>query len=352
LTSGSRAGPSRLGSARSSGELHTQARLGLVLAREPARAEPSLTEPEPARRARAKFPPLSLVADLAPDFPWPELPARRGCLSLVLGQLAVGPASSPIAALPLVYASFSSARRDIVPCCTHPPSDLAEELPRRRAHSSLGLLGPGRRADLPARAQIPTHHRLAGVAHAPAHRPRLLAQFARCGFSPPVLPVRATPPSHVTARSPRSCTLQPVSAPTLARRRPAFFPAASAGVSCSLGRPWWPRKPPGRLLCLRSAAPSRAHHPLLSCPRQHTSMVASAKFANVLLPVRLSSLLRALALAIPLLDLVVELPLASRRVCSRLVALACICVVLQLSARLCPLGSSSLAISTCYWSRF
>jgi hypothetical protein len=33
--------------------------------------------------------------------------------------------------------------------------------------------------------------------------------------------------------------------------------------------------------------------PLLSCPRQHVSMVAFAKFANVLLPVRLLSLLRA-----------------------------------------------------------
>jgi hypothetical protein len=43
----------RAGSTRSSGELQNQARLGLVLAR-----EPSLTEPEPARRARAKFPPL------------------------------------------------------------------------------------------------------------------------------------------------------------------------------------------------------------------------------------------------------------------------------------------------------
>jgi hypothetical protein len=47
----------RAGSARSSGELQNQARLGIVLAREPARAEPSLTELEPARRAWAKFPP-------------------------------------------------------------------------------------------------------------------------------------------------------------------------------------------------------------------------------------------------------------------------------------------------------
>jgi hypothetical protein len=44
---------------------------------------------------------------------------------------------------------------------------------------------------------------------------------------------------------------------------------------------------------------SRARQPLLSYPRQYTFMVASAKFANVLLPVRLSSLLSVLALAIP-----------------------------------------------------
>jgi hypothetical protein len=36
-----------------------------------------------------------------------------------------------------------------------------------------------------------------------------------------------------------------------------------------------------------------ARQPLLSCPRYHVSMVAFAKFANVLLPVRLLSLLRA-----------------------------------------------------------
>ena len=54
----------------------------------------------------------------------------------------------------------------------------------------------------------------------------------------------------------------------------------------------------------------------------------------------------------PLLDPVVELRLVGRRVCSRLVALACIRVVLRLNARLRPLGSSSLAISACCWSRF
>jgi hypothetical protein len=109
--------------------------------------------------------------------------------------------------------------------------------------------------------------------------------------------------------------------------------SSGAAVFCSLGRPWWLCMPPGRgrfwprppscpgkwctslrpvfvsiaPICAPSwpsflppiLAPSRARQPLLSCPRQHAFMVASAKFANVLLPVRLSSLLRALALAIP-----------------------------------------------------
>ena len=127
------------------------------------------------------------------------------------------------------------------------------------------------------------------------------------------------------------------------RTRPAsIFPqpgspcspcSSGAAVFCSLGRPWWLCMPPGRgrfwprppscpgkwctslrpvfvsvaPICAPSwpsflppiLAPSRARQPLLSCPRQHAFMVASAKFANVLLPVRLSSLLRALALAIP-----------------------------------------------------
>jgi hypothetical protein len=61
---GSRALPSRLGSARYFSEPWNQARLGLVQSLEPLRAEPSLNEPELAHEPRAFFPALLLTAVL------------------------------------------------------------------------------------------------------------------------------------------------------------------------------------------------------------------------------------------------------------------------------------------------
>lgn len=58
LASRSRARASRLGSARLFCEPNVQARLGLVQAREPHRAEPSCTEHEPSCEPRAIFPAL------------------------------------------------------------------------------------------------------------------------------------------------------------------------------------------------------------------------------------------------------------------------------------------------------
>jgi hypothetical protein len=98
-------------------------------------------QPRPcsARRAHRSLPMLSSSRPraLLPALAWRspltshgQNSQRRGCLSLVLDQLAVGPAQAPsrhssspslrAAALPLVHASFSSARRDIVPCCARP----------------------------------------------------------------------------------------------------------------------------------------------------------------------------------------------------------------------------------------
>ena len=53
--------PARLGSARHFSEPRKEARLGSFQAREPLRAEPSHTEPEPSFEPRAFFPALPLT---------------------------------------------------------------------------------------------------------------------------------------------------------------------------------------------------------------------------------------------------------------------------------------------------